>query len=177
MGYHGSALGARSGKKRGGGGRNVSIEVRGAGVLDVPAIQRLINGYAAEGVMLPRSLHSIYGQVRDHLVAVQNGDILGCVALSIVWEDLAEVRSLAVAKQAQGTGIGTELVERCVREARSLGIRRIFTLTFVPDYFRRHGFVVVEKSELPHKIWRECVDCVHFPDCDEVALVLDIGPA
>ncbi len=155
----------------------MSIEVRGAGVLDVPAIQQLVNGYAAEGVMLPRSLHSIYGQVRDHLVAVRDGEILGCVALSIVWEDLAEVRSLAVVKHAQGDGIGTELVERCVREARSLGIRRIFALTFVPEFFRGHDFKVVEKSELPHKIWRECVDCVHFPDCDEVALVLDIEPA
>lgn len=151
------------------------IEVRGAGVADVPVIQRLINGYAAEGVMLPRSLHSIYGQLRDHEVAVEDGEILGCVALSIVWEDLAEVRSLAVAKGSQGRGIGTMLVERCLREARDLGIRRVFVLTFVPEFFARHGFSVVEKSELPHKIWRECVHCVHFPDCDEVALVRDIG--
>lgn len=152
------------------------LEVRGAGVADVPVIQRLINGYAHEGVMLPRSLHSIYGQLRDHLVAVEDGEILGCVALSVVWEDLAEIRSLAVGRQAEGRGIGTELVDRCLREAQALGIRRVFVLTFVPAFFRRHGFVDVEKSELPHKIWRECVHCVHFPDCDEVALVRDIPP-
>lgn len=154
----------------------VTVDVRCAGVADVPAIQRLINAYAAEGVMLPRSLNSIYGQVRDHLVAVDDTEIVGCVALSIVWEDLAEVRSLAVAKTAQHRGVGTELVERCVREARALGIRRVFALTFVPDFFRRHGFRVVEKSELPHKIWKECVECIHFPDCDEVALVRDLEP-
>ncbi|MHB0978571.1 MAG: N-acetyltransferase [Thermoleophilia bacterium] len=151
------------------------IEVRGAGVADVPVIQRLINGYAGDGVMLPRSLHSIYGQLRDHLVAVEDGEIVGCVALSVVWEDLAEVRSLAVVKQAHGRGIGSVLVDRCLSEATALGIRRVFVLTFVPEFFRRHGFAEVEKSELPHKIWRECVHCVHFPDCDEVALVRDIS--
>lgn len=155
----------------------MSIEVRCARVADVPAIQRLVNAYAGEGVMLPRSLNSIYGQLRDHLVAVEGDEIVGCVALAIVWEDLAEIRSLAVARASQHQGVGTELVGRCVHEARTLGIRRVFALTFVPDFFRRHGFAVVDKAELPHKIWKECVECVHFPDCDEVALVRDLGPA
>ena len=140
----------------------------------MPAIQRLVNDYAAQGVMLPRSLHSIYGQLRDHLVVVEEGRILGCVALSIVWEDLAEIRSLAVTKDAQGRGLGRALVAETIADARRLGIKRVFVLTFVEDFFRGLGFRTVEKAELPHKIWRECVHCVHFPDCDEVALVLDL---
>src|SRR5680860_765631 len=149
--------------------RSGVMQVRQARVADVPEIQRLVNGYASQGVMLPRSLHSIYGQLRDHQVMVEGDRILGCVALSIVWEDLAEIRSLAVAAEAQGQGIGRALVERMLAEARELGIRRVFVLTFVEGFFLRLGFVNVEKSELPHKIWRECVHCVHFPDCDEVA--------
>ena len=125
--------------------------------------------------MCIRDRHSIYGQLRDHQVMVEGDRILGCVALSIVWEDLAEIRSLAVAAEAQGQGIGDALVDRMLAEARELGIRRVFVLTFVEGFFLRLGFVNVEKSELPHKIWRECVHCVHFPDCDEVALVLELG--
>jgi len=151
------------------------MHVRAARVRDAPEIQRLVNEYAGQGVMLPRSLHSIYGQLRDHQVMVEGDRILGCVALSIVWEDLAEIRSLAVAAEAQGQGIGDALVDRMLAEARELGIRRVFVLTFVEGFFLRLGFVNVEKSELPHKIWRECVHCVHFPDCDEVALVLELG--
>jgi amino-acid N-acetyltransferase len=151
------------------------MHVRAARVTDVPEIQRLVNEYAAQGVMLPRSLHSIYGQLRDHQVMVDGDRILGCVALSIVWEDLAEIRSLAVAADAQGRGIGRALVERMLVEARELGIRRVFVLTFVETFFMSFGFRPVEKSELPHKIWQECVHCVHFPDCDEKALVLDLN--
>ncbi|MBU2602091.1 MAG: N-acetyltransferase [Actinobacteria bacterium] len=150
--------------------------VRSAVVADVPAIQRLINGYADSGVMLPRSLHSIYGQVRDHLVALEDGVVVGCVALSVVWQDLAEVRSLAVAQSHGGRDIGTTLVSRALDEARTLGVNRVFVLTYVEKFFRRFGFHSVEKSELPHKIWRECVHCVHFPDCDETALVIDLAP-
>ena len=150
------------------------MQVKGAGVAEVPAIQKLVNGYAAQGVMLPRSLHSIYGQLRDHLVMVEDDRIVGCVALSIVWEDLAEIRSLAVVDDAKGRGIGQALVEEALDEARRLGIKRVFVLTFVEGFFLKLGFTPVEKADLPHKIWRECVHCVHFPDCDEVALVLDL---
>jgi amino-acid N-acetyltransferase len=150
------------------------MQVRGAAVAEVPAIQKLVNEYAAQGVMLPRSLHSIYGQLRDHLVVMEGDRMVGCVALSIVWEDLAEIRSLAVAADAQGRGVGNALVAEALDEARRLGIRRVFVLTFVEGFFLSLGFKPVEKSELPHKIWRECVHCVHFPDCDEVALVLDL---
>ncbi|HZK49425.1 MAG TPA: N-acetyltransferase [Thermoleophilia bacterium] len=150
------------------------MQVRQARVADVPEIQRLVNGYASQGVMLPRSLHSIYGQLRDHQVMVEGDRILGCVALSIVWEDLAEIRSLAVVADAQGGGIGRALAEKMIAEAQEIGIRRVFVLTFVEDFFVNMGFHRVEKSELPHKIWRECVHCVHFPDCDEVALVLEL---
>lgn len=151
------------------------MHVRAARVTDVPEIQRLVNEYAGQGVMLPRSLQSIYGQLRDHQVMVEGDRILACVALSIVWEDLAEIRSLAVAADAQSHGIGHALIERMLAEARELGIRRVFVLTFVEGFFVDLGFVPVEKSELPHKIWQECVNCVHFPDCDEVALVLDLA--
>ncbi len=151
------------------------MDVRSAVVADVPAIQRLINGYAETGVMLPRSLHSIYGQIRDHLVALEDGNVVGCVALSVVWQDLAEVRSLAVAQSHAGHSIGTTLVSRALAEARTLGVNRVFVLTYIEQFFHRLGFRGVEKSELPHKIWRECVHCVHFPDCDETALVIDLA--
>src|SRR5665811_1966743 len=126
--------------------RSGVMQVRQARVADVPEIQRLVNGYASQGVMLPRSLHSIYGQLRDHQVMVDGDRILGCVALSIVWEDLAEIRSLAVAGDAQGRGIGRALVERMLVEARELGIRRVFVLTFVESFFLSFGFRPVEQS-------------------------------
>lgn len=152
----------------------MAVSVRTASLVDAPELQMLINAYAGRGLMLPRSLHSLYEHVRDYLVAEDDGRIVGCVALHIAWEDLVEIRSLAVAEEAQGKGVGTRLVQAAFADARSLGARRVFALTFVEPFFTGLGFTRVDKAELPHKIWQECVHCIHFPDCDEVALVLDL---
>ena len=150
--------------------------IRKARMGDVKAIQTLIGEYARKGDMLPRSLSSIYENLRDYFV-FENGDgeVIGSAAIHIMWEDLAEVRSLAVREGEMRQGIGTKLVEACISEAIVLGITRIFALTYRPDFFRRLGFREVDKSELPHKIWSDCLKCAKFPDCDEVALVADFS--
>jgi amino-acid N-acetyltransferase len=149
--------------------------LRKAVIADVPAIQSLINGYAGKGVMLPRSLHALYEHLRDYSVAVEDDRVVGCIALHISWKDLAEVRSLAVAEDRQSRRVGGTLVTRALEEARDFGLSRVFVLTFVPGFFGRLGFTAVDKAELPHKIWQECVHCVHFPDCGEEALVIDLA--
>jgi len=148
--------------------------LRRARVEDVPGIQRLVNSFADRGEMLPRSLNEIYENLRDFFVLEQDGKIIGGVACHVNWEDLAEVKSLAVAEKYRGRGHGSRLLRACVEDARSLGVKRLFTLTYLPDFFARHGWSLVEKSALPQKIWVECIRCVKFPDCGEVALILNL---
>ncbi len=150
--------------------------IRKARISDAKAIQALIWEYAQRGDMLPRSLSSIYENLRDYFVYEnEEGEVAGSAAIHIMWEDLAEVRSLAVREGQMGRGIGTKLVEACISEAIVLGIPRVFALTYRPGFFRRLGFREVDKSELPHKIWSDCLKCAKFPDCDEVALVADFS--
>ncbi len=147
--------------------------IRKATVHDVKAIQHLLKKYADRGELLPRSLSDLYDDLRDFNVCEQEsgGPIIGVCALHVCWEDLAEIRSLAVDERYQGQGIGSDLVAEALAETRNLGIRRVFTLTYQPDFFARHGFHIVDKASLPHKIWAECVKCVKFPDCDEIAML------
>ncbi|PLX96977.1 MAG: GNAT family N-acetyltransferase [Desulfuromonas sp.] len=148
--------------------------VRHARIADVPIIHQLLMVYAREGQLLGRSLADIYAVVRDFYVYEEDGNILGVGALSVFWKDLAEVRSLAVASGQQGKGIGRQIVEECLKEAREMGLERVFCLTYKPDFFRALGFTEIEKSELPQKIWRDCINCVQFPDCDETALAINL---
>jgi len=115
----------------------------------------------------------LYTQARDFSVALENGlgDILGCGALHIVWEDLAEIRSLAVRSAFQRQGIGGRLVEHLLDESREMGIQRVFVLTYRVSFFQKFGFTIMDKSLLPHKIWADCIKCTKFPECDEIALV------
>jgi amino-acid N-acetyltransferase len=146
--------------------------VRKARIADVPMIRELISHYSAKGDMLPKALIEIYEELRDFFVYTDGDDqVLGCCALHLFWEDLAEIRSLAVRESDKGAGIGTTLVEACLGEARELGIAKIFTLSSKPAFFAKQGFDEVDRSELPHKIWAACVKCAKFPDCDETALV------
>jgi amino-acid N-acetyltransferase len=139
---------------------------------DVAAIRKLISGYSQQGEMLPRALIEIYEHIRDFFVFTEtDGEVLGCCALQLFWEDLAEIRSLAVKEPNNRKGIGAALVEACMEEGRGLGISKVFTLTNKPSFFEKQGFQRIERSELPHKIWADCVKCVKFPDCDETALV------
>jgi amino-acid N-acetyltransferase len=153
----------------------VPLTVRKAVVRDVPAIQKLVNEYASQGIMLPRSLHSLYEHIRDYFVAVDGDQVVGCAAMHVSWGDLAEIRSLAVTDAWLGQGVGRELVVEALAEARAFGIERVFVLTFAADFFDHLGFRLVDKAELPHKIWQECIDCIHFPDCSEVAMVMEVA--
>lgn len=148
--------------------------IRKAQMGDVKDIQKLLTSFANRGDMLSRSLSELYESLRDFYVAVEDDRLLGTAALHIVWDDLAEVRSVAVSEEAGRKGIGSQLVQSCITEAREIGLGRIFCLTYKPDFFAKFGFRLVDKSELPHKVWGDCIKCVKFPDCDENAMILDL---
>lgn len=148
--------------------------IRKAKVEDVKAIYDLINLFAKDDLMLPRAINDLYDNLRDFFIYEANGAMAACCALHISWEDLAEIRSLAVEAGQQRKGIGKKLVEACLDEAKQLGIKRVFVLTFVPEYFEKLGFTRVNKSYLPRKVWGECISCVKFPDCSEVPLIKEL---
>jgi len=145
--------------------------IRKATVADVKNIQTLVNSHADKGEMLHRSLGDTCDYIRDFWIYEAAGTMLGCCALHITWLDLAEIRSLAVANEAQGKGVGTELLDACLEDATSLGIEKVFALTYIPEFFQKKGFQLIDKGELPHKVWLECIKCVKFPDCDEIAVI------
>ena len=148
--------------------------LRKAQIRDVKDIQKLLTAYANRGDMLSRSLSELYESVRDFYICEEEGRLIGAAALHIVWEDLAEIRSVAVADDAERKGVGTLLVNSCIDEARELGLKRLFCLTYKPDFFSRFGFRIADKAELPHKVWGDCIKCVKFPDCDEIAMIMDL---
>jgi len=148
--------------------------IRKARIADAKQIHKLLMTYAKDGLMLSRSLSDIYEGIRDFYVFECDGAVAGTVCLHICWEDLAEVRSLAVAAEYEGRGIGRHLVQACLDEARQLGLPRIFALTYQQAFFEKFAFRVVEKSELPHKVWGDCLKCAKFPDCDEIAMIVDL---
>ena len=148
--------------------------IRKALVGDATDIVPLVNHYASRELMLPRSLADVYSHLRDFFVWEEEGGLLGCAALHISWDELAEIRSLAVKEEARGKGIGADLVSECLREARELGVKRVFVLTYECDFFGRLVFRPHEKEQLPHKIWSDCLNCPKFTDCDEEAMIVDI---
>ncbi|MFH1622131.1 MAG: N-acetyltransferase [Candidatus Omnitrophota bacterium] len=150
-------------------------KIRKARIEDVKQMHSLINFYAEKDLMMPRSLNEIYENLRDFFVYEKNNRILACCALHIVgWEDLAELKSLAVKKSYQKKGFGLKLVKMCLDETILLGVKKVFALTYVPGFFKKLGFRNINKSKLPHKIWVECCNCPKFPGCDEVALIKSI---
>ncbi|MGD8353365.1 MAG: N-acetyltransferase [Pseudomonadota bacterium] len=152
------------------------FNLRKAKIGDVPQIHALVNSFATKGEMLGRSRSELYEGLRDFYVAEKEDVILGCSALHINWEDLAEVRSLAVTPDLQGKGLGKALVNACVEEARSLGIMRVYALTYRPLFFEGVGFIRVPKESLPHKVWGDCLKCPQFPNCDEDAVIMELWP-
>ena len=143
-----------------------------ASLRDVHAIHRLINAFAQRKMMLPRSLNYVYERVREFWVYTKRNKVIGCCALSIVgWQDLAEIKSLAVDGHYQGQGIGRVLLEACIEEAKGLGVKKVFALTYEPVFFKKSGFKPIKKEKLPHKIWADCLNCPEFPKCKEEALV------
>lgn len=151
------------------------MKIRKARIEDVRSIHGLLTHFSEKGLILPRSLSDLYDHLRDYsVIETKGGEIIATVALHVCWEDLAEVRSLAVREDFQKEGLGRSLVEHCVSDAITLGIYKVFTLTYQPEFFKRLGFKEVDKSVLPHKVWADCVRCPKFPECDEVALLLEL---
>ena len=148
--------------------------IRKATIEDIKAMQELINFYAKQDRMLPRSLNELYENIRDFFVYEEAGKILGCCSLHIAWENLAEVKSLAVSEASQKKGIGAMLVKQALEDAKKLKVKRVFALTYVPEFFGKFGFNVIDKKELPHKIWSECIKCVYFTGCKEIAMMKEI---
>ena len=151
--------------------------IRKAVTGDVGTIHSILKTYGEGGLLLPRSLSELYDRLRDFFILEGQGQgaaILGVCALGICWEDLAEIRSLAVVPEQQGRRYGMRLVETCLAEAKSLGLGKVFTLTYVPGFFAHLGFKEVDKSVLPHKVWAECLKCPKFPDCDEIAMLVEL---
>jgi amino-acid N-acetyltransferase len=148
--------------------------IRKAKISDVRPIQSLVNQFADTGQMLPRSLNELYEHLRDFHVFEEKGSIVGVCALHVSWDGIAEIRSLAVRRDRMKQGIGADLVRHCLSEAAQLQIEKVFVLTYQDEFFRKLGFIDVDKKELPHKIWTDCLNCVKFPDCDESALIITI---
>ncbi|MDR3605342.1 MAG: N-acetyltransferase [Desulfomonilaceae bacterium] len=149
--------------------------IRKASLKDVKKIHTLISEQAKGGHLLARAIADLYSQIRDFSVAIDDdtGEIIGCGALRIVWEDLAEVRSVAVQSQRQSKGVGRKLIGTLIEESRELGIKKVFVLTYRVSLFSKMGFSLMDKGLLPHKIWADCVKCPKFPECDEVAMVME----
>jgi len=145
--------------------------IRKARVSDIKQIQELIACFARHDEMLPRSLNELYENIRDFWVYEDKAKVAGCAALHISWDDLAEIKSLAVAKNKQGKGIGRDLVVACIAEARVMGAKKVFVLTYKPEFFKKLGFKRIKHDALPHKIWAECINCCKFPNCQEIALL------
>lgn len=153
------------------------MNIRKALIGDIKTIHRILNFYADQGLLLSRALSELYDHLRDYIVLEDEDQghlVCGVCGLSICWEDLAEIRSLAVSKDIHGNGYGFKLVTECIQEAQLIGVKKVFALTYVPNFFMKLGFTEVPKSILPHKIWADCLKCPKFPDCDETAMMLDL---
>lgn len=141
---------------------------------DVEAVHKLVNDYADKGLMLSRSRNALYETLRDLVVAENDDVIVGVGSLHLTWDELAEIRALAVAPHTTKAGIGRNIVETLTAEAKQLGVKTLFTLTYQPGFFAKQGFEEVSKDLLPHKVWKECINCAKFPNCDETAMIKKI---
>ena len=150
--------------------------IRKAGIHDVRSMHAILTHYAAKGLLLGRSLSDLYAQLRDFIIVEDDTThaVVGTCSLRICWEDIAEIRSLAVREDYHGRDLGRKMVEACINESQALGLKKLFVLTYVPAFFEKLGFNLVDKSILPHKVWGDCIKCVKFPDCDEEALMLEL---
>jgi amino-acid N-acetyltransferase len=147
-----------------------------AQVADAQAICDLVNTFARKGEMLPRTMSEVYQNLRDFYVVRDGAALVGCGALHILWEDLAEIKSLAVREDQQGRGVGARIVSACIDEARQLGLQTVFALTYRPAFFEKLGFTQADVMTLPRKVWGECYRCPKFPGCNEIAMVRPVAP-
>jgi amino-acid N-acetyltransferase len=150
------------------------LKVRKAKISDLKQVHRLVNEFAKRELMIPRALNELYETLRDFVICEVEENVCGVCALHIMWDDLAEIRSLAVSSQYQKMGIGKNLVKQCLKEARTLGLKRVFALTYQPAFFKKLGFEDFDKAGLPQKIWGDCLRCPKFPECDEHAVIINL---
>lgn len=155
----------------------VETLIRKAVLTDAQDILDLVNALAQDQVMLPRSPASVVENIRDFQVAQVDGAFAGCAALAVIWSDICEVRSIAVAPEHQGLGLGRSMLERLLDEALALGLQRVMAFTYIPDFFLRQGFHLVEHADLPHKVFNDCLNCPKFHCCDEVAVLRELRPS
>ncbi|WP_371361509.1 Amino-acid acetyltransferase [Sporomusa rhizae] len=141
---------------------------------DVEDILKIINDYAEKGLMLARSRNVLYEGLREFILAEEDGKIIGVAALHLVWNELAEIRALAVEPNKIKSGIGRRIVDMLTEEARELGVKTLFALTYQPGFFAKLDFKEVPKESVPHKMWKECINCPKFPNCDEIAMVKEL---
>ena len=151
------------------------VLVRPAVVSDAGRIAELVDLFARRGEMLPRSKHQICQHIASFVVAEVDGKIVGCGVLNVIWDDLAEIRTLAVSPRWQRQGIGSRLVANLIHQARTLELPLVFALTYVPAFFEHLGFRRIDRDTLPQKIWIDCINCPKYPDCDEEAVLLELG--
>ena len=143
---------------------------------DIPLMQTMVREEVEKGVILPRSDDEVATNIRSYVLLKEKERLLGYAALHIHSPILAEIRSLVVSPEARGLGMGKALVDFTLREADELGVSQVLVLTYLPDFFRKLGFEEIEKESVPdHKIWADCIKCRHFPNCNEVSLIYDIG--
>lgn len=150
------------------------MKVEKAKIEDIPQIQRLVNYFAGQDKMLARPRSELYENVRDFFVVRIGDEIAGCGAAHVCWSDLVEIKALAVDEKQQGRGIGSAIVRACIQEAKTMGIPSVFCLTYETAFFERFGFRPIGLTDLPRKVWGECQGCPKYPDCDEVAMILDL---
>ena len=149
--------------------------MRKAKISDVESIHTLITYYAEQDLMLARSRNMLYENLREFTIAEDQGRVVAAGSLHITWQDLAEIRAMAVTPDYMKKGIGRRLVSKFIEEARELEIPRIFALTYQDGFFAKCGFSVIDKDSLPQKVWKECVNCPKFPNCEEIAMIIEIA--
>ncbi|QRG66355.1 N-acetyltransferase [Brevibacillus choshinensis] len=150
-----------------------ALTVRQATIKDVDAMLEIVNEYAQQGLMLPRTKLSFLEHLQSFIVAHDGDTVVGVAGLHILWEDLAEIRSLAISEKAKGMGVGKHLVLHLVEECRNLGIKRVLALTYQKAFFEKCGFWIVAKETLPQKVWKDCINCSKLPMCDEIAMIFE----
>lgn len=146
------------------------MKLRKARIADVEEMMSLINSNAELGLMLPRSRNMLYENIREFMLAEEDEQLVGVASLHILWSDLAEIRALAVSNGYKRRGIGTKIVKALEEEAGELGCSRLFALTYQPEFFKFCGYGEVSKDQMPQKVWTECINCIKFPNCDEIAV-------
>lgn len=147
------------------------VTVRNARLSDAGAIHGIIEVYSSQKLMLPRTPMQIYENIRDYSIAEESGVVVGVGALHFFWEDLAELRALAVAPSHKNFGVGRKIVLHLIEEARVMKVASVFAFTYVPQFFEKFGFVQVPHSSLPLKVWKDCINCSFFNNCNEIAMI------